>query len=166
MVHSPISAYVGHSTTLPCWLSPPRSTETLDIHWYHSDHPDASILMHPHYETSHGPESKFFQGRVSFGNKDAESAGLTSGDVSLQLLNVTLKDAGEYTCHVSNDKDYDLGSITLAVLSKYQEFQPMILLLSTSAHLLASFSTCATRNWRSSAPVSGVERKQISECQL
>lgn len=123
LAHSPISVYVGHSATLPCWLSPPQSSETLDIHWYHSDHPDAPILMYQHNVTVHAAENKFFQGRVSFGTKDTESAGLTSGDVSLRLLNVTLTDAGEYTCHVSDDKDYDLRSITLTVLSKYQEIQ-------------------------------------------
>lgn len=119
LAHSPISVYVGHSTTLPCWLSPPRSIETLDIHWYHRDHPEAPILIYQHNESSPAAENQFFQGRVSFGTRDAESARLTSGDVSLRLLNVTLRDAGEYTCHVNDDQDYDVGSVILTVLSEY-----------------------------------------------
>lgn len=129
LAHSPVSVYVGHSTTLPCWLSPPRSTKTLDIQWYRSVQPDSPILGYQDNKIVHAAENTTFQGRVSFGTKDAESAGLASGDVSLRLLNVTLRDAGEYTCHVSGNQDYDLVSVSLAVLSKYHEFKSMISLL-------------------------------------
>lgn len=56
-----------------------------------------------------------YVGRVSFGSKDAESGGLTSGDVSLKLVNVTLEDAGDYTCYVSSDQDHNNAVVSLIV---------------------------------------------------
>lgn len=60
-----------------------------------------------------------YQGRVSFGTKDAASGGLASGDVSLRLVNVTAEDAADYTCRVSRQADFGIAVITLAVSSKY-----------------------------------------------
>lgn len=60
-----------------------------------------------------------YQGRVSFGTKDTGSGGLASGDVSLQLVNVTVEDAADYKCYVSGDRDYDYSLVTLAVYSEY-----------------------------------------------
>lgn len=131
LTRSPIKVNVGRSTVLPCWLSPPQSSKTLDITWHHSDHPDAPILIYQLNQTVPAAENQFFQGRVSLGPKDAESDGAASGDVSLRLLNATLSDAGEYTCHVSDDEDYDVGSVTLTVLSEYHKFQWMISVLLT-----------------------------------
>lgn len=59
-----------------------------------------------------------FQGRVSFGKKEGTSGGLASGDVTLRLLNVSLGDAGKYTCYVSGEQDYDKATVTLSVSSK------------------------------------------------
>ncbi|KAG8006140.1 Butyrophilin subfamily 2 member A2 [Nibea albiflora] len=60
-------------------------------------------------------QSASYVGRVSFGQKDAESTGLMAGDVSLMLTNATLQDAGEYICYVSSDQGYDTGSVKLTV---------------------------------------------------
>lgn len=62
-----------------------------------------------------------YKGRVSFGLKDAASGGLAAGDVSLKLVNVTIEDAGDYTCYVSSDQGYDSASVSLAVTGEYPE---------------------------------------------
>lgn len=41
--------------------------------------------------------------------------GLTSGDVSLKLLNVTIEDGGVYTCYVSSEQEHDHADVHLSV---------------------------------------------------
>lgn len=46
------------------------------------------------------------------------SAGLALGNVSVELVNVTLQDSGEYTCYVSSDQNHDSASVTLTVIGE------------------------------------------------
>uniref|UniRef100_A0A8D3E8A2 Ig-like domain-containing protein n=1 Tax=Scophthalmus maximus TaxID=52904 RepID=A0A8D3E8A2_SCOMX len=107
-VRSPVSEHLGHATTLPCWLNPAQSAEGLEVRWYRDDHFDAPIILYRE-KTLNATQAASYVGRVSFGSKDAASAGLTAGDVSLRLLDVTIEDAGEYSCYVSSDQGYDRG---------------------------------------------------------
>lgn len=111
----PVSVLAGQSATLPCWLNPPQSAVTFEVHWSHGDQ---QVLVYHESKISDEGRNTTFDGRVSFGKREAASAGLASGDVSLKLLNVTLGDAGTYTCYVSGDQDYDRATVTLSVSRK------------------------------------------------
>ncbi|XP_075900471.1 butyrophilin subfamily 3 member A2-like, partial [Nelusetta ayraudi] len=114
-VSSLVPVRTGQSTTLPCWLDPPQSAEALEIQWYRSDKDDSYIMVYMERKIVYAGQNTPYQGRVSFGTKDAASGGLASGDVSLQLVNVSVEDAAKYTCHVSRNQDEDIAVITLAV---------------------------------------------------
>ncbi|XP_067379459.1 butyrophilin-like protein 3 isoform X2 [Channa argus] len=113
-VRSPVSVHRSHTSTLPCWFNLPQSAEGLEVRWYRGDHFDTPILL---YRADKIEESKdaSYEGRVSFGLKDAASGGLKAGDASLKLMNVTIDDAGDYMCYVSIDQGYDRGAISLSV---------------------------------------------------
>ncbi|XP_058480433.1 butyrophilin subfamily 2 member A2-like [Solea solea] len=113
LVSSSLSVHHGETTTLPCWLNPAQSAEGLEVRWYRGDHFDSPIIQIQHKGVESIGDS--YNGRVSIGLKDAASGGVTTGDVSLNLRDVTLEDAGDYTCYVSSDQDYDRGSVSLNV---------------------------------------------------
>lgn len=107
-----VSVQRGHTATLPCWLDPPQSAEPLEVLWYHRNDVDLSVM---HYSNKKVSSPSSYEGRVSFGSRDVTSGGLASGDVSLELVNATLQDSGEYTCYVSSDQIHDIAVVTLAV---------------------------------------------------
>lgn len=118
LVSSPVSVLVGHSVTLPCWLNPPQSAVAFEVHWYRSDQQDSPVMLYKDNRIQNDGRNTTFKGRVSFGKKEATSGGLAWGDVSLRLLNITMEDAGKYTCYVSGIQDYDKATVTLSVSSK------------------------------------------------
>lgn len=120
-VSSLVSVRAGQSTTLPCWLHPPRSAEALEVRWYCNDQDDSQIMVYKESKIVSAGQNTPYEGRVSLGTKDAASGGLASGDVSLHLVNVTVEDAADYTCHVIGDQDFDKAVVTLAVSSEYSE---------------------------------------------
>ncbi|XP_033961688.1 butyrophilin subfamily 2 member A2-like [Pseudochaenichthys georgianus] len=110
---SPVSVQLGHTATLPCWLSPPQSAEQLEVRWFLPGGGfDSPVLLYQRAHLEHGSQ---YAGRVSLGLKDATSSGLREGDVSLKLANATLQDAGDYSCYVSSDKEYDRATVSLVV---------------------------------------------------
>lgn len=117
-VTSRVQVQIGKSTTLPCWLNPPQSAEPLEVQWYRSDQTDSHILVYKERKIVYAGRNTQYQNRVSFGTKDSASGGLASGDISLHLVNVTVKDAADYICHVSRDHAWSNSVITLAVSSK------------------------------------------------
>lgn len=104
----------GRTTTLPCWITPPQSAEDLEVRWYRS-HFDSPILHYRENKLVDASQEALYVGRVSFGLKDATSGGLKTGDVSLKLTNVTVRDAGNYSCYVSSDRGYDSATARLFV---------------------------------------------------
>ncbi|KAK5848408.1 hypothetical protein PBY51_006025 [Eleginops maclovinus] len=109
---SPVSVQLGHTATLSCWNSPPKSAELLEVRWFLPDHFDSPVLL---YQLNHTSQDATYAGRASFGLRDAASSGLRGGDVSLKLENVTLQDAGEYICYTSSDKHYNRATVSLVV---------------------------------------------------
>ncbi|XP_029695746.1 butyrophilin subfamily 1 member A1-like [Takifugu rubripes] len=107
-----VSVQRGHTATLPCWLEPTQSAELLEVLWYHRNDVDLSVMRYSNKKVS---SLSSYEGRVSFGPRGVTSGGLASGDVSLELVNVTLQDSGEYTCYVSSDQSHDTAVVTLAV---------------------------------------------------
>lgn len=116
-VQSSVSVYHGHTTTLPCWLNPPRNAEGLEVRWYYRDRFDTPIIFYG-AQTLDASLDASYKDRVTFGLRDAASGGLKTGDVSLTLANVTIRDVGDYTCYVSSDQGYDKGIIRLSVLGE------------------------------------------------
>ncbi|XP_033992487.1 butyrophilin-like protein 8 isoform X1 [Trematomus bernacchii] len=113
---SPVSVHLGHTATLPCWLSPPQSAEQLEVRWFlPGEGFDSPVLLYQRAQLEHGSQDAAYAGRVSLGLKDATSSGLREGDVSLKLANATLQDAGDYSCYVSSDKEYDTATVSLVV---------------------------------------------------
>ncbi|XP_069579911.1 butyrophilin subfamily 2 member A2-like [Brachyistius frenatus] len=112
-VGAPDSVPRGHTTVLPCWLSPLQNAEDLEVRWYRGDF-DRPIILYQAKKFDSSQHASY-DGRVSFGLKDAASGGLKSGDVSLKLVNVSIADVGEYTCYVSSDRGYDSSSLRLSV---------------------------------------------------
>lgn len=86
--------------------------DALEVLWYHNNNLDLSLIRYKDKEVSRHPS---YDGRVSFGDSGVVSGGLALGDVSLELVNVTLQDSGEYTCYVTSDQNHDSASVTLAV---------------------------------------------------
>ncbi|KAM3857846.1 butyrophilin subfamily 2 member A1-like [Diretmus argenteus] len=112
---APVSARLGHTVTLPCWLNPPQNAEGLEVRWYRGNQFDAPVLFYRKRRLEDGSQHVGYAGRVSFGLQSTKSGGLRVGDVTLELANVTLEDAGEYTCYVSSDQGYDEASVNLNV---------------------------------------------------
>lgn len=112
---SPVSVPLGHITTLPCWLNPPQSAESLEVRWSRKDSFESPVLLYRAKNFEDASQDESYKGRVSFGFKDSASGGLKTGDVSLKLVNVTLGDAGDYLCHVSSEKHYDSAGVSLVV---------------------------------------------------
>lgn len=119
VVKSNVSVHRGQTATLPCWLIPPQSAESLEVHWYHEF--DSLIMLYREKKFEYGSQEASYAGRLSFGLKDAASGGLAAGDVSLQLVNATLEDAGVYTCYVSSDRGHDKAYVSLIVTGEYHE---------------------------------------------
>ncbi|XP_028285518.1 butyrophilin subfamily 2 member A2-like [Parambassis ranga] len=105
----------GHTATLPCWLSPSQNAEDLEVRWYRHDRFENPVMLYRARKFEEASQESSYVGRVSFGLKDAASGGLKTGDVSLKLVNVTLEDAGGYTCYVSSQQAYDSAAIHLVV---------------------------------------------------
>ncbi|MEQ2315776.1 hypothetical protein AMECASPLE_025867 [Ameca splendens] len=115
-VRSPVSVQRGHRVTLPCWLSSSQSAEDLEIRWYRErDQFDTPILLYKTKAFDHTSQKASYAGRVSFGLKEGTSGGLKTGDVSLNLENITVEDIGNYTCFVSSFEDFDSAVISLRV---------------------------------------------------
>ncbi|XP_075896557.1 butyrophilin subfamily 3 member A3-like isoform X7 [Nelusetta ayraudi] len=123
-VGSLVPVQTGQSTTLPCWLDPPQSAEGLEIQWTLNDHDESLIMVYKESRVVYAGQNTPYEGRVSFGTKDAASGGLASGDLSLRLVNVTVDDAADYRCYVRGDQDFDQSVITLAV---YKTGSPALL---------------------------------------
>ncbi|XP_041840846.1 butyrophilin subfamily 2 member A2-like isoform X3 [Melanotaenia boesemani] len=115
LVGSPVSVQRGATATLPCWLSPSQSAENLEVRWYRGNY-DTPIISYKGKMFDDGSQEPSYAGRVSFDLKEATSGGLKAGDVSLKLVNVTVKDEGDYTCYVSSLHGYDSSTMSLRVM--------------------------------------------------
>ncbi|KAK7909871.1 hypothetical protein WMY93_014555 [Mugilogobius chulae] len=114
-VSSNVSVHTKHTAVLPCWLSPQQSAEEMEVNWFLRDQFDAPVMLYKDKTINNASQPASYRGRVSFGQKDASSGGMKEGDVTLKLINITLADAGEYTCYVSSDKHHDRASVNVFV---------------------------------------------------
>lgn len=121
MVKPVVSVQRSHATTLPCWLNPSQSAEGVEVRWYRSNGFHSPVMLYRAKKFENASQEASYAGRVSFGSKDTASGGLMAGDVSLKLVDVTLKDAGEYICYVSSDRNHDSATVRLDVTREYHE---------------------------------------------
>ncbi|XP_044041062.1 butyrophilin subfamily 2 member A2-like isoform X2 [Siniperca chuatsi] len=157
LIQSPVAVHHGHKTTLPCWLNPPQSAEGLEVRWYRPDHFDSPIMLYRAKKVEDSSQEALYVGRVSFGLKDAASGGLTAGDVSLELVNVTLKDAGDYICYVSSDQGYDSASVSLVVT---ETGSPLLLSAAWKEDNMWNVS-CESGGWYPEPSLRWSDQKQI-----
>lgn len=121
MRKTPVLVQRGHATTLPCWLEPSQSAEGVEVRWYRTDGFHSPVMLYRGKKFENGSQEASYAGRVSFGLMDTASGGLAAGDVSLKLVDVTLKDEGDYTCYVSSDQNHESQIIHLDVTREYHE---------------------------------------------
>ncbi|RVE60592.1 hypothetical protein OJAV_G00182230 [Oryzias javanicus] len=106
---------LGQTVLIPCWLSPPQNAEDLEIRWYYEDNFDTPVILYMPGKANWVSVDDSFAGRVSFDLKDSTSGGRKTGDGTLKLTNVTIKDEGKYTCYVSSFQEHDSASMNLNV---------------------------------------------------
>uniref|UniRef100_A0A3B3BSF7 Butyrophilin subfamily 1 member A1-like n=1 Tax=Oryzias melastigma TaxID=30732 RepID=A0A3B3BSF7_ORYME len=96
------SVRCGDTVLMPCWLSPPQNAEDLVIRWYREENVDTPVMIYIPGRADGVSMDDSYVGRVSFDVKDSKSGGLKKGDMTLKLINVTIKDEGKYTCYVTS----------------------------------------------------------------
>ncbi|KAI4808762.1 hypothetical protein KUCAC02_000808 [Chaenocephalus aceratus] len=100
---SGLGAAWTHSPPSPVGSPPPRARAGLEVRWFLPGGGfDSPVLLYQRAHLEHGSQTQ-------------RPAGLREGDVSLKLANVTLQDAGDYSCYVSSDKEYDTATVSLVV---------------------------------------------------
>ncbi|XP_038851637.1 butyrophilin subfamily 1 member A1-like [Salvelinus namaycush] len=111
----PVSVRLGHVATMPCWLTPSMNAEGLEVRWYRPKDFDNPVLLYSERKIQEASQQSQYVGRTSLGLREVTSVGLKGGDVTLKLVNVTLRDQGEYVCYVSSNQDYETASVFLNV---------------------------------------------------
>uniref|UniRef100_A0A8C8F5L2 Uncharacterized protein n=1 Tax=Oncorhynchus tshawytscha TaxID=74940 RepID=A0A8C8F5L2_ONCTS len=112
----PVSARLGHVATVPCWLTPSMNAEGLEVRWYRPKDFDNPVLHYRDRKIQEASLQSQYVGRSSLGLREVTSEGLKGGDVTLKLVNVTLRDQGEYVCYVSSNQDYEIARLQTAVI--------------------------------------------------
>ncbi|XP_063045249.1 butyrophilin-like protein 1 [Engraulis encrasicolus] len=90
----PLVAQLGGSVLLPCAAESPLPLEELEVEWRRAD---SGALLHLFQEGEERPESQdhVYAGRAHFFTEE-----VARGNYSIMLHNVTMQDAGNYTCKV------------------------------------------------------------------
>ncbi|XP_034146598.1 butyrophilin subfamily 1 member A1 isoform X3 [Esox lucius] len=110
-----VSVRLGRVANIPCWLTPSQNAEGLEVRWYRPNFFDSPVLLYLERQIQESSQLPQYAGRTSLGLREAKSEGLKEGDVTLKLVNVTLKDQGPYICYVSSDQSYESATVSLTV---------------------------------------------------
>lgn len=102
-----VSAPLGSSVVLPCGLFPSFNAKYFDIRWYRNGDYENVVLLYQDQNIS--PGDQWYRTRVSLIGE------LDRGNISLKLDNITVVDAGDYTCFVKSISWYEKGSMKLVV---------------------------------------------------
>ncbi|XP_044840037.1 myelin-oligodendrocyte glycoprotein-like [Mauremys mutica] len=109
----PVTVRIGEATVLPCHLSPRMSAENMEVRWFRSKF---TSVVHQYYEgkDQYGEQMPDYHGRT-----ELLKAGITDGNVSLRILNISRSDEGQYHCFVQDNIFYEEALLELKVAGKY-----------------------------------------------
>ncbi|KAG6920778.1 butyrophilin subfamily 2 member A1, partial [Chelydra serpentina] len=121
----PVTAIVGENIVLPCHLSPRMSAKNMEVRWFRSEFL-SFVHLYQHGKDQYGQQMPDYRGRT-----ELLKAGITDGNVSLQILNIKRSDEGQYNCFVQDGPFYEealmelkiagLGSAPLISVESHQD---------------------------------------------
>ncbi|XP_020850787.1 myelin-oligodendrocyte glycoprotein-like isoform X1 [Phascolarctos cinereus] len=115
----PIQASLRGEAELPCYLSPPQSAQHMKVIWSLSTR---VVHLYRDGEDQLGDQHSDYQGRTVL-LRDA----MTSGNVTLKILDVKLMDAGKYTCVIANGFHQEQADVELKVSGDEPEAPAVVL---------------------------------------
>ncbi|XP_034021062.1 myelin-oligodendrocyte glycoprotein-like [Thalassophryne amazonica] len=114
----PVVAAVGSDAILPCRVEPELNVEDMTFEWSTPDpkHPQTQVIfLYVHRDRSEltAMKNAFFKDRTTLSLEN-----LKHGNISLKILNVTLRDIGRYKCLVHRlDGEKQEGTVELIIAS-------------------------------------------------
>ncbi|KAF3698106.1 V-set domain-containing T-cell activation inhibitor 1 B7 -like protein 4 [Channa argus] len=106
--HEPIGAVAGEDVILPCHLEPPFDVTTLRVEWKFNE---SFVHVYRSRMDDTALQDKKFKNRTFLFHNE-----MHTGNISLKLTNVSLTDAGKYTCYVPKlQSQVKRGYINLSV---------------------------------------------------
>uniref|UniRef100_A0A8C0H031 Ig-like domain-containing protein n=1 Tax=Chelonoidis abingdonii TaxID=106734 RepID=A0A8C0H031_CHEAB len=105
----PVTAVVGETIVLPCHLSPRMSAENMEVRWFRSDFL-SFVHLYQHGKDQYRNQMPDYRGRT-----ELLKAGITDGNVSLQILNIRHSDEGQYNCFVQDGSFYEEALLELKI---------------------------------------------------
>ncbi|XP_029028541.1 myelin-oligodendrocyte glycoprotein-like [Betta splendens] len=106
-----VQAVVGDDVILPCHMEPPVDVTTLTVEW--TTRNGAVVHKFESRKDNTDIQNDTFKGRTSLFHDE-----MHKGNISLKLINVTLTDAGNYTCFVRKLIQQKKDNVGLFVDSK------------------------------------------------
>ncbi|XP_027713394.1 myelin-oligodendrocyte glycoprotein-like [Vombatus ursinus] len=103
----PIQASLGGEAELPCYLSPRQNAQHMEVVWFHSTW---VVHLYQDGEDQFGDQDPDYRGRTEL-VRDA----ITSGNVTLKILNVRFSDAGKYMCLIADGFHQEQAEMELKV---------------------------------------------------
>lgn len=104
-----VVAIAGGQAELTCQLSPPRSAELMEIHWFRGDH-SKPVYLYRGGQEENGEADPEYVGRVEFVKET-----IGEGQVTLRINNISISDEGSYQCSFEDNGFSDMASLNLSV---------------------------------------------------
>ncbi|XP_042698607.2 butyrophilin subfamily 3 member A3-like isoform X5 [Chrysemys picta bellii] len=104
---SPVSAPLGGTVLLPCYLSPALSAQAMQVKW---SRPQLGQDVHVYL-----PDGSEVQGTGYQGRTELVIQGLANGNVSLRIRDIQLSDEGQHLCEVQSPTHYSTALLELSV---------------------------------------------------
>ncbi|XP_030053268.1 butyrophilin subfamily 1 member A1-like isoform X2 [Microcaecilia unicolor] len=105
----PVVTILGEDAVLPCRISPPISVEDMEVRWFRTRF--ASLVhLYDDGKDQNKQQLPEYQGRTELIRDH-----ISSGNVSLRIHNIRLKDEGRFMCHVRFNIYYQDAELELKV---------------------------------------------------
>nr|XP_033771142.1 butyrophilin subfamily 1 member A1-like [Geotrypetes seraphini] len=131
----PVVAILGEDAVLPLCLTPPISTENIEVRWFRTTF-SSPVYLYEYGRDQNEHQLPEFQGRTELIRDH-----MARGNMALKIHNVTLYDEGRYTCFVRlgsyyQDKELELkvtglGNSPQISWDRYQDGRVTVLCEST-----------------------------------
>uniref|UniRef100_A0A8C0IML1 Butyrophilin subfamily 1 member A1-like n=1 Tax=Chelonoidis abingdonii TaxID=106734 RepID=A0A8C0IML1_CHEAB len=115
----PVTAIVGEAIVLPCHLSPRMSAENMEVRWFRSEF-TSIVHLYLHGKDQYENQMPDYSGRT-----ELLKAGITDGNVSLQILNIRHSDEGQYYCFVQDGSFYEEALLELKIVREWERNRGM-----------------------------------------